>query len=161
MRLEQFRKPPLGLGIVVSHEAEALGRSIGRDTLADDHLKPARLTVVSIAGLDRAAVDADRQRAVWPQQGVPVALTAVDKERLLVPELAFQALCHLLQVPIHGHMVRLQWQDLFQHLHRHAVRQQRCPLGLEIAQLRGGALGEQGGQGLLLRRVSSAWQAQV
>ncbi len=65
LRLEQFRQPPLGFRVVVGDEAKALGLSIRRDAFVDDHLEPAGFPILAVAGVDIAAVDADRQRAVW------------------------------------------------------------------------------------------------
>jgi hypothetical protein len=63
LRLKQFGQPPLGFGVVVGHEAEALGFTIGWDTLADDQLKPAGFAIIVIPSVDVAAINANRK---WP-----------------------------------------------------------------------------------------------
>jgi hypothetical protein len=40
-------------------KAKALGRAVGRHALADDQFEPAGLTVIAIAGMDVAAINAD------------------------------------------------------------------------------------------------------
>jgi hypothetical protein len=87
--------------------------------------------------MDVAAVNADREWTIGPRQRIPVALTALDEERLLVAQLALQSLSHLLRMPVDCGHSRLQRQHLLQHVNGHPKRQERRPLGFQVAPFRG------------------------
>src|SRR5262249_27034018 len=110
-----------------------LGPALGRDALADDQLKPAGLAIVAVTGVDVAAVYADRERTIGPWQRIPVTLTALDEERLLIAKFILQSLGHLLRVPVDCGPVRLHRQQLLQRVNGHPKRQERRPLGFQIA----------------------------
>jgi hypothetical protein len=109
LRLEQFGQPTLGFGVVARHEAKALGRAVGRHALADDQFEPTGLPVVTVPGVNVAAVNPDGQRASWPWQRIPVALAALDEEWLLIAELTLKPLGHLLDMLVDRGPVRLEW----------------------------------------------------
>jgi hypothetical protein len=86
--------------------------------------------------MDVAAVNADRERAIRPWEGIPIALAALNEERLLIAELALKPLGHLLRVPVDGGPVRLQRQHLGEHVDGDPKGQERRPLRLQVTPLR-------------------------
>lgn len=135
LRLEHLGQPAFGFGVVARHKAKAFRVSRTGHALADDQLEPAGFAVVAVASMDVAAVNADRERAIWPRQRIPVALAALNEERLLIAELTFKPLGHLLRVPIDRGSVRLEWQHLGEHVNSYPKGQECRPLGFQVASL--------------------------
>jgi len=73
--------------------------------------QPALLSV-AVAGVDVAAIDADRERAIRPRERIPITLAALNEKGLLIAELTLKPLGHLLRMSIDCGLVRLEWQQL-------------------------------------------------
>jgi len=136
LRLEQFGQPTLGFRGVARHKAKAFRISLGGHTLTDDEREPAGRAVVAVAGVDVAAVNADGEWTIWPGQCVPISLAARDEERLLIAQLAFQPLSHLLGMAVDRGHSRLERQHLLHDVDGHSKGQEGCPLRFQVAPLR-------------------------
>jgi hypothetical protein len=145
---ENLEQTAFGLGVVGLHEPERLGRAVVGHRLAGDHLKPAVAARALLAAMDVGAVEADDERQVRARQILPGGGAAVDEAAALVAELVLEALRDSLGVQTHSGGVQraTEGEDVGEQLRRQAVGDEACELSLEVPELRGGALRDQGGE---------------
>jgi hypothetical protein len=128
LRAQQFEQPAFGFFIVGLHKSEAFAGKIfplilfppeGQQALASDYLK----MPFFVAPTNVAAVDANRQWAIWRWQLVPVSLSAFDKRPLLLAQLVLQPLRHAAHMLANGGGVhrRIHGQRVFQEFRGHVI----------------------------------------
>jgi len=96
-----------------------------------------------------SSVNAHFEEALRQGQELPLTGITLDKTRLFIPQLRFQALGHLERVIPHGFDVQseIKRQKVLEGIETHAIGDERGPLGFHIQQLRGDRLGQQSRQG--------------
>ena len=147
---KHLEQAPFGFGVVGLHIPEAGGPSVGRDGLAGDDLEPAVGAGLLLAGVDVAAVQADYDRQVRAGEFLAVTLAGVDEAGPLLAELALQPVRDRVDCAAYDGRVQApaQRQQLTEQVRGDAVGDQGGEAGLLVGQLGGGPLGQQPGQRL-------------